>query len=107
MKDDTRNFLPRSERHASLDLLDQVADSTAECDNVRKILSEPIDYAAHTCSRCESGLSRCVTPQACERAEQSKGRAERAAVGIVLLVTAALMLGAVVATALIAAGVMP
>lgn len=68
-------------------------------------LRTPADLPRRACSHCESGMSRCVTPQACERAEHGKGRAERAAVGIVLLVTAALMLGAVVATALIAAGV--
>ena len=94
MKDDTRNFLPRSERHASLDLLDQVADSTAERDNVRKILSEPIDYAAHTtCSRCESGMTRCVTPQACERAERDDGIG--AIRGVVYAIPLALALWAV------------
>lgn len=76
---------------------------------MRKALYAPLrtdaDLPRRACSHCESGMSRCVTPQACERAEQGKGRAERAAVGIVLIVTAALMLGAVVATALIAAGV--
>ena len=57
-----------------LDLLDQVESDQAVRDNVRRILSAPIDYAAHTtCSRCESGLSRCVTPQACERAERDDG----------------------------------
>lgn len=84
-------------------------------------LRTPADLPRRACSHCESGMSRCVTPQACERAEQGKGRAvakltraikgvgsraERVAVGIVLIVVAALVAWAIAEAALIAAGVM-
>lgn len=91
-----------TDRTAHMDLLAQVADSTEERDEVRRILAaaltdeeitrangerldavecavaahkrSPWPYApansAHRhsqgCSRCESGLTQCVTPEACE-----------------------------------------
>ncbi len=96
MKDDTRNFLPRSERHASLDLLDQVESDQAVRDNVRRLLGDPvkgIGLRGQACSRCESGLTHCTTPDACERAERDDGIG--AIRGVVYAIPLALALWAV------------
>jgi hypothetical protein len=93
-----------NDRSIHLSLLDQVANSEHERDEVCRILGEAanqaidkhlglvtvqdcefsiikhgaysisaIDYCAHTdprlCSRCEEGLSACMTPEACRLAE--------------------------------------
>ena len=88
------------------DLLSQVADSTEERDNVRRILHglteadldaqqrwkrAPFAVGAAThahrfsraCSRCESGLEHCTTPEACERAASQDDDAIGAFRGIV------------------------
>jgi hypothetical protein len=98
-----------NDRSIHLSLLDQVANSEHERDEVRRILCEAanqaidnhlglvkvqdcefsivkqgaysisaIDYRAHTdprlCSRCEEGLSACMTPEACRLAEPDTTR---------------------------------
>lgn len=85
----------RSAYHDHHDLLTQVADSREEAANVRRILHglteadldaqerykrAPFAVGAAThahrysraCSRCESGMGQCVTPEACERAEPAR-----------------------------------
>lgn len=145
-------IMDRSTYPTHTDLLDQVADSTAERDEVRRIfgtaggrnlnapqiqrggLSEadldaqqrykrapfPVSAANHAhrhsrpaCSRCDSGLTQCTTPEACERAEAAARKrprgdaAQRCITGIVILVTAALMVAAIVHGVLIVAGAQP
>lgn len=89
------------------DLLAQVAESEAEEAHVRRVLSAPLTEAdldaqerykrAPACSRCESGLTHCVTPDACERAE-AEPKPDRAGD---LVVVWALLLGAWAATAFV------
>lgn len=128
--------MDRSTYQVHYDLLAQVADSAAEEAHVRRVLSSPLteaDLDAHekwkrapfaigatnhahrhsrpACSRCESGMTHCVTPEACERAEAAARKlprgdaAQRCITGIVILVTAALMVAAIVHGVLIVAGV--
>jgi hypothetical protein len=75
----------RTERHARLDLLDQVDDSTKERDEVRRILGAPLaehELDTHECHKraavypiryracangpCAQGRKLCPTPQACQ-----------------------------------------
>lgn len=125
-----------NDRTAHMDLLRQVAESEDEERNVRRILGAkltdadldahakwkaapwPIAPANHAhrhsrpaCSRCESGLEQCVTPEACERAEAAARKlprgdaAQRFITGLVCIVTATLMVAAIVHGVLIVAGV--
>lgn len=128
-------MIDRSTYQTHADLLDKVADSTAERDEVRRILGErlteselddaiaskrredawrasPWPYApanhAHRYSACKSGpceggTKLCPSPEACQCCERDD-RIARAGAGIVLVVVAALMTAAIVATALIASG---
>lgn len=115
----------RSAYHDHHDLLTQVADSREERDNVRRILAEPLLDAherykrapfpvsqhndAHrnsrACSRCDSGLAQCVTPDACERAELPRPPRRKGDTLRVIALWAACL--AAVALTLIATGVRP
>lgn len=70
---------------------------------MRKALYAPLrtdaDLPRRACSRCESGLSRCVTPDACELADE--GDALGAARGIVRAVIWGLVLWMAAGTAAI------
>lgn len=68
------------DRARHIDLLDQVADSTEERDEVRRILSQPLSEAELDAQiawkraplavgRCTHAQGTCPTPQACELPE--------------------------------------
>lgn len=60
------------------DLLAQVATSEEEEREVRRVLGDHAHrHSRPACSRCESGLTRCVTPAACERADDPRPPPER------------------------------
>jgi hypothetical protein len=87
-----------NDRSIHLSLLDQVANSEHERDEVRRILGEAADeainrrvaivYSVHTeprlCSRCEEGLSACMTPEACRLAEPDTRHQPFARYGLLL-----------------------
>jgi hypothetical protein len=105
---------------AHADMLKQAADSTAERDEVRRILGEaqaaykrqPWPYApsnhAHrysTCKDgpCQQGRKPCPTPDACQMPERPSPRS-----GDLWLVTALILAGwAAVVLTLVAVGMMP
>lgn len=60
-------------------------------------------YSACKSGPCEGGAKLCPSPEACQCCERDD-RIARAGAGIVLFVVAALMMAAIVATALIASG---
>ena len=110
------------------DLLAQVADSAEEDAHVRRVLGARVNEAeldeyeqwrrapfpigatnhAHRYSACKSGpcnggTKLCPSPEACGCAE-TDDRIARVGVGVVLIVVAVLMAGAIVTTALILSG---
>ena len=68
-----------NDRQIHLSLLDQVSDSAHEAAEVRRILGERLresDLDAHEASKraacsgpCNQGRSKCLTPEACQIAE--------------------------------------
>jgi hypothetical protein len=109
------------------DLLSQVADSTAERDAVRRILSEPLDeheldtlaryrnadghptrFAACADGPCAGGRKLCPTPEACRIADQANPPRPPMRRGDALrLIALGLAAWAAVAATLYAMGVRP
>lgn len=106
MNDRSNNYTTHS------DLLAQVASSADEDAHVRRVLGARLTEAdlearesfksgpLRACSRCESGMTGCATPDACERAEDSLGAAR----GVVYAIPLALALWAAIALVLLAMG---